>query len=145
MANELTGYEKRIKWLEDQVLALQAALASVKHMAGQAVEDANRQQQDDNAGRVLIRGQSVGVIAASSGANPGTGTFRVIQLVGGTRYLMQPFANGDLTGRLRQRHRLGHDQQRVPGPGDDRRRLDRAGRRLRDGRPDPGPRPPVMM
>lgn len=97
MADEMKTQEVRIRYLETQLLALQLALASVKHMAGQALEDGNRQQQDDNAGRIGVRGQSVGVIAARTTNTPGTGTFRFLQMIAGSVYLTQPFAMGDVT------------------------------------------------
>lgn len=97
MPGEMTDIERRVKYLESEVLRLQRALDSVKHTAGAAYENTNRPQADDSIGRLLVRGQSVGVIQARTANTPGTGTFRFLQLIDGAEYLLQPFADGDVT------------------------------------------------
>lgn len=98
MANDLGNIERRVKYLESQILALEDALASVNHKAGQALEDSGRQFTDVALdGNNLFRMQSVGVIPASSGSALGVGTARFLQTIGTTRYLTQPFAAGDVT------------------------------------------------
>lgn len=98
MANDMTNLERRVKYLESQILALEDALASVNHKAGKALEDSARQFTDVALnGNNLFRMQSVGVIAGSTGATLGTGTGRFIQVIGGVRYLTKPFADGDVT------------------------------------------------
>jgi hypothetical protein len=98
MAGEMSSDEKRIRRLEELVKALMKDLASVKDKLGQAAEDDARQIPDDGGfGDVLFRLQSVGVINAASGSGVGSGTARFIQLIGTTRYLLQPFAMGDVT------------------------------------------------
>jgi hypothetical protein len=97
MAHEFTGEERRIKRLEEEILALQAALASVKHKAGQASEEQSRRMPEDGQGRNLLRCQSVGPVPASSGASVGFGTVRILQVINGVRYKIQPLADGDVT------------------------------------------------
>jgi len=94
----MTGDEARIRRLEEEVQRLKKRLESIVHKLGQAAEDAARQQQAaSQGGRVLIRCQSVGVVGVSAGADVGTGTIRPLQLIDGTRYLLQPIADGDIT------------------------------------------------
>lgn len=93
-----TGGEQRLRVLEELIQRLGKELASLKDKVGQVAEDSPRQQDRDAfGGDVFFRLQSVGVIPASVGPGLGLGTARVLQTIGSTRYLLQPFAMGDVT------------------------------------------------
>lgn len=97
MAAEITGLEGRVRRLEEEILKLLKRIASGEHKLNQVAEDQTRQFQPEKFGDIFFRLQSVGVIPASSGADVGPGTARILQLIGNTRHLLQPFAMGDIT------------------------------------------------
>jgi hypothetical protein len=87
---EMSSNEKRIRRLEEDNARLRQALASVKHQVGQVAEDSPRQFQEDGNRPVFIRGQAVGTISASTGNTLGTGTARMLQTIGGSRFQYVP-------------------------------------------------------
>lgn len=95
--HQMEEREARIRPLEVAVNELQRRFNALNDKLGQVSEDSARQYPDDSAGRIFIRGQSVGVIPGSTSNVLATGTFRFIQVISGARYLMQPFALGDVT------------------------------------------------
>jgi hypothetical protein len=97
MGAEITGIEGRLRRLEEEILRLQKRLASDEHKLNQVAEDQARQFQPERFGDIFFRCQSVGVIPAAVPPAIASGTVRLLQLIGSTRYKLQPIAMGDIT------------------------------------------------
>lgn len=92
MATETTS-EKRIRRLEDALLALKGLLEGIKHKLGQVAEDNARAAQPLGSGGASLYRAQVSEptgIPSSAGNDVGVGKAKLLRLVDGHRYQRVP-------------------------------------------------------